>query len=68
MIRDILYIIIEEIKTEVEKRKIPIIEGVEMMFRTIIEDREPPKLGKVIDGYTGFLFCNDDDIPLVAMH
>ena len=37
------------------------------MFQAIIEDREPPKLEKVIDGYTGFLFY-DDDNPLVAMH
>ena len=36
--------------------------------KTIIEDREPPKLEKVIDGYTGFLFYDDDCNPLVAMH
>ena len=37
-------------------------------MRYIIEDREPPKLEKVIDGYTGFLFYDDDGNPLVAMH
>jgi hypothetical protein len=52
--------IIEETKTEAGKRKIPITEDVAQMFQAIIEDREPPKLEKVIDGYTGFLFYDDD--------
>ena len=60
--------IIEETKTEAGKRKIPITEDVAMMFQAIIEDREPPKLEKVIDGHTGFLFYDDDGNPLVAMH
>ena len=60
--------IIEETKTEAGKRKIPITEDVAQMFQAIIEDREPPKLEKVIDGYTGFLFYDDDGNPLVAMH
>ena len=60
--------IIEETKTEAGKRKIPITEDVVMMFQAIIEDREPPKMEKVIDGYTGFLFYDDDGNPLVAMH
>lgn len=38
------------------------------MFQAIIEDREPPKMEKVVDGYTGFLFYDDDGNPLVAMH
>ena len=60
--------IIEETKTEAGKRKIPITEDVAQMFQAIIKDREPPKLEKVIDGYTGFLFYDDDGNPLVAMH
>ena len=60
--------IIEETKTEAGKRKIPITEDVAQMFQAIIEDREPPKMEKVIDGYTGFLFYDDDGNPLVAMH
>lgn len=39
-----------------------------MMFQAIIEDSEPPKMEKVIDGYTGFLFYDDGGNPLVAMH
>ena len=34
----------------------------------IIEDRVPPKVEKVIDGYSGFLFYDENDMPLVAMH
>lgn len=60
--------IIEETKTEAGKRKIPITEDVAQMFQAIIEDREPPKMEKVIDGHTGFLFYDDDGNPLVAMH
>ena len=39
-----------------------------MMSQAIIEDREPPKMEKVIEGHTGSLFYDDDDNPLVAMH
>ena len=38
------------------------------MFQAIIEDRVPPKVEKVIDGYSGFLFYDENDMPLVAMH
>lgn len=60
--------VIEETKTDAGKRKIPITEDVVQMFQAIIEDREPPKMEKVIDGHTGFLFYDDDGNPLVAMH
>ena len=60
--------IIETTKTDAGRRKIPITEDVVKMFQAIIEDREPPKLEKVIDGYTGFLFYDDEGNPLVAMH
>lgn len=38
------------------------------MFRAIIEDREPPRQEKLIDGYGGFLFYDENGMPLVAMH
>lgn len=60
--------IIETTKTDAGTRKIPITEDVAQMFQAIIEDRESPKMEKVIDGYTGFLFYDDDGNPLVAMH
>ena len=49
-------------------RKLPITEDVAQMFQAIIEDRVPPKVEKVIDGYSGFLFYDENDMPLVAMH
>ena len=46
--------VIEETKTEAGKRKIPITEDVAQMFQVVIEDREPLKMVKVIDGHTVF--------------
>ena len=37
-------------------------------FQMIIEEREVPKVEKMVDGYSGFLFLDDDGMPLVAMH
>ena len=49
-------------------RVLPITEDVAEMFRAIIEDRNAPKVEKSIDGYSGFLFYDDNGMPLVAMH
>ena len=49
-------------------KELPITEDVAQMFQAIIEDRVPPKVEKVIDGYSGFLFYDENDMPLVAMH
>ena len=38
------------------------------MFQAIIEDRNAPKVEKSIDGYRGFLFYDDNGMPLVVMH
>lgn len=46
--------IIETTKTDAGTRKIPITNDVADMFRAIIEDREAPRVEKVIDGHTGF--------------
>ncbi|WP_459919728.1 hypothetical protein [Fusicatenibacter saccharivorans] len=46
----------------------PITEDVAQMFQAIIEDRNAPKVEKAIDGYSGFLFYDDNGMPLVAMH
>ena len=60
--------IIEPTKTEAGTRKIPITQDVADMFRAIIEDREVPRQEKLIDGYGGFLFYDENGNPLVAMH
>ena len=49
-------------------RVLPITEDVAQMFQAIIEDRNAPKVEKSIDGYSGFLFYDDNGMPLVAMH
>ena len=60
--------IIETIKTDAGTRVLPITEDVAQMFQAIIEDRNAPKVEKSIDGYSGFLFYDDNGMPLVAMH
>lgn len=61
-------LVIESTKTSAGTRKIPVTEDVAKCFQAIIEDREKPKVEKVVDGYTGFLFLDDKGLPLVAMH
>ena len=60
--------IIETTKTDAGTRVLPITEDVAQMFQAIIEDRNAPKVEKSIDGYNGFLFYDDNGMPLVAMH
>ncbi len=50
------------------KRRLSITDEVADMFRAVIEDRVPPKTEKVIDGYSVFLFYDENDMPFVAMH
>ena len=60
--------IIETTKTDAGTGVLPITEDVAQMFQAIIEDRNAPKVEKAIDGYSGFLFYDDNGMPLVAMH
>ena len=60
--------IIETTKTDAGTRVLPITEDVAQMFQAIIEDRNAPKVEKANDGYSGFLFYDDNGMPLVAMH
>ena len=60
--------IIETTKTDAGTRVLPITEDVAQMFQAIIEDRNAPNVEKSIDGYSGFLFYDDNGMPLVAMH
>ena len=63
-----LGVIVETTKTDAGTRVLPITEDVAQMFQAIIEDRNAPKVEKTIDGYSGFLFYDDNGMPLVAMH
>lgn len=60
--------VIEKPKTESGVRYIPMTEEVEKCFRSIIANREKPQIEPIIEGYTGFLFLDKNDMPLVAMH
>ena len=60
--------VIEKTKTNAGTRKLPMGDDVCDCFRTILEQRETPQIEKMVDGYSGFLFLDDDGMPLVAMH
>ena len=60
--------IIQSTKTNAGTRKLPITDDVAEAFARIIEERPKPKFEKMVDGYSGFLFLDDNGMPLVAMH
>ena len=60
--------VIQETKTNAGTRKIPMTDEVFYCFQAILEDRPKPKVEKMVDGYSGFLFLDRDGMPLVAMH
>lgn len=55
-------------KTEKGKRYVPMKEDVADCFRRIIQNRKHPKIEPMIDGYSGFLFLDKNDMPMVALH
>ena len=60
--------IVESTKTNAGTRKIPMTDEVFKCFQAILEDRGTPKLEKMVGGRTGFLYLDDNGMPLVAMH
>ncbi len=60
--------VIEKTKTNAGTRVLPMNDDVTRCFQTIIEEREAPKVEKMVDGYSGFLFLDEEGMPLVAMH
>ncbi len=60
--------VIQSTKTNAGKRQIPITEDVARCFQAIIEDRGKPKKEQFVDGYCGFLYFDDEGMPLVALH
>lgn len=55
-------------KTENGERYVPMKEDVADCFRRIIQNRKHPKIEPMIDGYSGFLFLDKNDMPMVALH
>lgn len=60
--------VIEVPKTEKGVRYVPMTEEVAESFRRIIKNRTAPKAEPIIEGYTGFLFLDKNDMPMVALH
>lgn len=60
--------IIEEPKTESGIRYVPMTDEVVQCFHKIIDNRPVPEKEPVVDGYTGFLYLDKNDMPMVALH
>ena len=59
---------IESTKTNAGTRTLPMGDDVYACFQRILASRKPPAVEPMIDGYSGFLFFDKDDRPMVAMH
>ena len=60
--------VIESTKTSSGTRRIPMTDEVAEAFRTIIANRPKVKVEPAIGGYTGFLYLDKNDMPMVALH
>ena len=60
--------IIEDTKTTSGTRQIPMLDDVYDCFKVILANRKRPKVEPMIDGYTGFLYLDKNDMPMVALH
>lgn len=60
--------IIEPPKTEAGIRVIPMQNEVYECFKRILEKRKKPKIEPMIDGKTGFLYLDKNNMPMVALH
>jgi site-specific recombinase XerD len=59
---------IETPKTESGVRYVPMTDDVEKCFKKIISNRKKPDVEPMIDGYTGFLYLDKNEKPMVALH
>lgn len=55
-------------KTEKGNRLVPMSDEVAAAFRRIIKDRQKVKKEVIVDGYSGFIFLDKDQNPMVANH
>ena len=65
--RDMTYVV-EPTKTSSGTRMVPMTKEVADCFRRILANRINPKVEPMIDGYTGFLFLDKNEMPMVALH
>lgn len=60
--------IIQKTKTTAGVRKVPMTPEVADSFRTIIKNRKKVKKEPVVDGYSNFLYLDQNGMPMVALH
>lgn len=60
--------IIEDTKTTSGTRYIPMTEQVHKCFKVILANRKKPTAESMIDGKTGFLYLDKNEMPMVALH
>ena len=60
--------IIEKPKTESGLRYVPMSDEVAACFKRILKKRANPKVEPMVDGMSGFLFLDKNDMPRVALH
>ena len=65
--RDMTYVV-EDTKTKSGTRYVPMTQEVADCFRRVIANRCKPKVEPMVDGYTGFLFLDKNEMPMVALH
>ncbi|MGN0978603.1 MAG: tyrosine-type recombinase/integrase [Faecousia sp.] len=60
--------VIEDPKTGCGTRMVPMTPEVKDCFKRILENRKTPKVEPMIQGYSGFLFLDKNERPMVALH
>lgn len=60
--------VIEDTKTTSGTRILPMFDEVYESFKRIIANRKKPQIEPMIDGKSGFLFLDKNDMPMVALH
>lgn len=65
--RDMRYVI-EDTKTTCGVREIPMTDEVYECFKSILQNRKKPKVEPIIEGRSGFLFLDKNEMPMVALH
>lgn len=60
--------VIEDTKTTCGTRELPMADDVYECFKRIVSNRKKPKVEPMIDGKSGFLFLDKNDMPMVALH
>ena len=60
--------VVEDTKTSSGNRFVPMTQEVAECFRRVLANRRKPKVEPMVDGYTGFLFLDKNEMPMVALH